>query len=179
MTLDRGPSRQLGAGIDLALVTHGLPHLLIDQSGRAARNTTIVKATRIPRASPLQRSTETTVKPMTTTDIRSHQGGRKTKAVPTTTDMEDHPGGTEMRLIPTPTTSIPRRDTPTMRAMNDPRSRRGSTKTGGATGVKVEAAAVAAAVRKTVGPLDVKTSNRSITWPNPNTSEALLPTPKP
>ncbi len=180
MTLDRGASRQLGAGIDL--VTHGLPLHLIDQPGRVARkaprNTTTVKPTRIPGANPLQRSTEMTVNSMTTTDIRSHPGGRNTKAIPTTTDIEDHPGGTEMRLVPTATTSIPRRDTPTMRVMNDPRSRRGSTKTGGATGVKVEAA-VAAAVRKTVDPLDVKTSNRCITWPKPNTSEALPPTRRP
>ena len=182
MTLDRGASRQLGAGIDLARVTHGLPLHLADQSGRVARkaprNTTTVKPTRIPGANPLQRSTEMTVNPMTTTDIRSHPGGRNTKAIPTTTDIEDPPGGTETRLLPTATTSTPRRATPTMRVMNDPRSRRGSTRTGGATGVKVEAA-VAAAVRKTVDLLDLKTSNRCITWPKPNTSEALLPTPRP
>lgn len=159
MTLDRGASRRGEAGTDLALVTHELPLHLVDRPGKAPReaprNTTTARPTPTPPANPPRRSTET-------------------NRIPTTTDTRSHRGDTEATVTRTRTRrNTPSKGTPTMTAMEDPRSPRGYPKTEGATGAK---AVAAAAVRMTIARPGTENPSRSRRLSNPNTGGVLLQT---
>ncbi len=158
MTLDRGASRQAAAGIDHTLVTPELHLHRVDLQGKppggAPRNTMTLKAIRIAGAEHLRRSTKMIVIPKMT-DIRSHPGDTRTKV-------------TRIRIR-----NIPRRGTPTMKAMKDPRSRQGNPKIGDVTNMKVVAAAASAA-RMTIDPLGIKKPSPTTRLPKINTVDDLL-----